>query len=138
MMSYNYFQNKRIFMQSLGIKRYFFHIVRLFHRRQILMFHSCCPSQMRTIGAFRPQLTQLLIPSSLRSFKVRALSSSSLPSSNQSRGGLPRFFSQVLPSHKAILFFFFSIIKFLYDWKLCMGWGCVSFGWGLSIWMDYY
>ncbi|KGN43899.2 uncharacterized protein LOC101213733 isoform X1 [Cucumis sativus] len=64
------------------------------------MFHSCCSSQMRTIGAFRPQLTQLLNPSCFRSFKVRALSSSSLPSSNQSRGGLPRFFSQVLPSYK--------------------------------------
>lgn len=91
---------------------------------------------MRTIGAFRPQLTQLLNPSCFRSFKVRALSSSSLPSSNQSRGGLPRFFSQVLPSYKAIplfvlfVFFFFSITKFLYDWKLCMRWGCVSFGWG--------
>ncbi|XP_023553831.1 uncharacterized protein LOC111811289 isoform X1 [Cucurbita pepo subsp. pepo] len=66
----------------------------------ILMFHSCSSLQMRTIGAIRPQLTELFNRSCFRSFRVRALSSSSLASSNQSRGGLPRFFSQVLPSYK--------------------------------------
>ncbi|XP_022148691.1 uncharacterized protein LOC111017293 isoform X1 [Momordica charantia] len=65
------------------------------------MIHCCSSSQMRTIGAIRPQLSKLLHRSSFRSFRVRALSSSpSSASSNQARGGLPRFFSQVLPSYK--------------------------------------
>lgn len=55
---------------------------------------------MPTLAAIRPQLTQFLNRSCFRTFKVRALSSSSLDSSNQSRGGLPRFFSLVLPSYK--------------------------------------
>ncbi|KAH9695076.1 16S rRNA (uracil(1498)-N(3))-methyltransferase [Citrus sinensis] len=54
-------------------------------------------------AAVRPRFVQLLNRPSLKPLSLRAFSSSSSDYANQSRGGLPRFFSQVLPPSKAVL-----------------------------------
>ncbi|KAH9655552.1 16S rRNA (uracil(1498)-N(3))-methyltransferase [Citrus sinensis] len=54
-------------------------------------------------AAVRPRFVQFLNRPSLKPLSLRAFSSSSSDYANQSRGGIPRFFSQVLPSSKAIL-----------------------------------
>ncbi|XVF67417.1 hypothetical protein PTKIN_Ptkin10aG0119300 [Pterospermum kingtungense] len=55
---------------------------------------------MQTLGPLRPRFTGLLKrPWLTRTFNLRALSSAS-DYSDQSRGGLPRFFSETLPSSK--------------------------------------
>lgn len=56
-------------------------------------------------AAVRPRFVQLVNRPSPKIFSLRAFSSSSSDYGNQSRGGLPRFFSEVFPSSKAILFF---------------------------------
>ncbi|KAH7575426.1 hypothetical protein JRO89_XS02G0108000 [Xanthoceras sorbifolium] len=59
---------------------------------------------MQSLPAIRPRFVHLLNRpwEKTASFtSVRAFSSSSSDEANQSRGGLPRFFSQVLPSSKA-------------------------------------
>lgn len=51
-------------------------------------------------AAVRPRFVQFLNRPSLKPLSLRAFSSSSSDYANQSRGGLPRFFSQVLPPSK--------------------------------------
>ncbi|KFK35955.1 hypothetical protein AALP_AA4G059900 [Arabis alpina] len=62
---------------------------------------------MRALGATRPLFSDLprfvrswLPPSSFKAFASSSSSPSDLNLRNQSRGGLPRFFSDDLPSHK--------------------------------------
>ncbi|XP_021285025.1 uncharacterized protein LOC110417115 isoform X2 [Herrania umbratica] len=57
---------------------------------------------MQTLGPLRPRFTELLkLPWLTKPFNLRAFSSTPPADySNQSRGGLPRFFSETLPSSK--------------------------------------
>ncbi|XP_012093164.1 uncharacterized protein LOC105650815 isoform X2 [Jatropha curcas] len=55
--------------------------------------------QMQALMPMRPRFAELLSRQWLKPLSFRAFSSSS-DYSNQSRGGLPRFFSEVLPSSK--------------------------------------
>ncbi|XP_065872817.1 uncharacterized protein [Euphorbia lathyris] len=55
--------------------------------------------QMQGLIPIRPRFPQLFTRQWVKSFNLRAFSSSS-DYSDQSRGGLPRFFSEVLPSSK--------------------------------------
>lgn len=59
------------------------------------------PLQMPTLAALRPRFAAPLNRSLLRTLCLRALSSSSSDYASQSLGGLPRFFSEVLPPSKA-------------------------------------
>ncbi|XP_030485756.1 uncharacterized protein LOC115702434 [Cannabis sativa] len=57
--------------------------------------------RMQMLAPIRPRFGGLLNPSWFNTFRgLRALSSSSSASANQSRGGLPRFFSENLPTTK--------------------------------------
>ncbi|XP_059446174.1 uncharacterized protein LOC132177748 [Corylus avellana] len=57
------------------------------------------PMQMQTLSPIRPRFAELLNRPFLRTLSLRASSSSS-DYADQSRGGLPRFFSEALPPSK--------------------------------------
>ena len=57
-------------------------------------------SGTQMLAPIRPRFGGILNRSWVKTSSLRAFSSSSSASANQSRGGLPRFFSKVLPTTK--------------------------------------
>jgi hypothetical protein len=57
--------------------------------------------QMQALNPLQPGFTKLFNRQLLKPLNLRAFSSSSDDYSNQSRGGLPRFFCEELPASKA-------------------------------------
>ncbi|KAG6710825.1 hypothetical protein I3842_05G021500 [Carya illinoinensis] len=68
--------------------------------KPVLQSRSWIPLQMQTLATLRPRSAGPLNRSLLKALSLRALSSSSSDYASQSLGGLPRFFSEVLPPSK--------------------------------------
>ncbi|KAJ4824331.1 hypothetical protein Tsubulata_004292 [Turnera subulata] len=70
----------------------------------LVYLEAAVSPQMKALVTIRHRFPGLFTRSSLlKPSNLRAFSSSPLDYSNQSRGGLPRFFSETLPSSKALL-----------------------------------
>ncbi|XP_041010670.1 ribosomal RNA small subunit methyltransferase E isoform X2 [Juglans microcarpa x Juglans regia] len=68
--------------------------------KPVLQSRSWILLQMQTLATLRPRFAGPLNRSLLKTLSLRALSSSSSDYASQSLGGLPRFFSEVLPPSK--------------------------------------
>ncbi|KAB1207380.1 Ribosomal RNA small subunit methyltransferase E [Morella rubra] len=90
-----------------------------------LCFRVLSPLQMQTLVPTRPRFAEFLDRSLLRTLNLRALSSSSSDYANQSRGGLPRFFSEVLPPSKATFLSTYNVVE-LFNGKGGLIEGCIQ------------